>query len=185
MGKVLVDMSMSLDGFIAGVDDDGGGLHNWYFGSEDEKDKAIVAESIQTIGSIMMGRRSYEMGNQYDGYVDNPYQVPHFILSHSVPDTLAKGFTDFTFVTDGVESLVRQAKQAAGDKDAVIGGGADLVQQCLAAGLVDEIQIHLVPILLGKGLRLFDGIPSNAIEMEIIWVIVSSAVTHIKYRVVK
>ncbi len=185
MGKVILDMAMSLDGFIAGLNDEDGGLHNWYFApanDNDDPNKQIIDGLINSIGAIVMGRRSYEMGNQFDGYVDNPYKVPHIILTHQPPQTLPKGETEFTFVTDGIQSAITQAIAAAGDKDVVIGGGANITQQALKAGLVDEICIHLIPVLLGEGIRLFD---KTLTEIEVTQVIPTPNVTHISYRVIK
>jgi len=184
MGKVLLDMAMSLDGYLARPHDEDGGLHNWYF-SPAPKSAAVIEELINTSGVIVMGRRAYDIGDRYDGYVDNPYKVPHFVLTHNVPEKPAKGETSFTFVTEGIESILKQAKAAAGDKDVVIGGGADIAQQCLKAGLIDEIQIHLVPVLLCEGLRLFEHIGTESIELEQTRVIESTGVTHLKFRVVK
>jgi len=184
MGNVILDMAISLDGFIVGANDEDGGLHNWYFAPA-PKSAAVIEELIHTSGAIVMGRRAYDMGDRYDGYVDNPYKVPHFVLTHRVPQQAAKGETSFTFVTEGIESILKQAKAAAGDKDVVIGGGATIAQQCLKAGLIDEIQIHLVPVLIGDGIRLFEHIGAESIELEQTRVIESAGVTHLKFRVVK
>jgi dihydrofolate reductase len=108
------------------------------------------------------------------------------VLTHTERELLAKdGGTTFTFVTDGVESAVEQAKAAAGDKDVGIGGGASVAQQCLRAGLLDELQIHVAPLLLGGGVRLFDDLGSEQIELEPTRVIESPGVTHLRYRVVR
>ncbi|MCI0712099.1 MAG: dihydrofolate reductase family protein [Chloroflexi bacterium] len=148
MGKVILDMSISLDGFICDPDEGDGGLHDWYFAPSDT-DKAVIEEVIYSTGAIIMGRRTYNLGDQYDGWADNPYRVPHLVLTHRIPEKPAKGDTEFIFVTDGIESLMQQAKAAAGDKDVVIGGGANLTRQVIKAGLIDNIQLHLVPVLFG------------------------------------
>jgi dihydrofolate reductase len=188
MAKVVLDMSMSLDGFIAGPNDDDAGLHDWFFqdfGAQTGKSREVIDEGIKTTGAIVMGRRTYDQGDRQDGFVDTPYHVVHFVLSQEVPEKVAKGSTTFLFVTDGIENALTQAKAAAGDKDVVVGGGADIAQQYIKAGLLDEIQIHLVPVLLGEGRRLFDHLGTEHIELERTRVIESPGVTHLWFRVVK
>ena len=133
-----------------------------------------------------MGRHAYDMANgDFTGY---EFQVPIFVLTHHVPAKAAKGENGnlkFNFITDGIESAIEKAKAAAGDKNVVIGGGANTAQQYLKAGLLDEIQIHLVPVLLGKGKRLFDQLGTEHIELESTRVIESPDVTHLRFRVVK
>ena len=180
MGKAVLDMAMSLDGII-----NNDRLYDWYFSDENTKSAAIITEIIDTTGAIVMGRGAYDNGDKQDGFVDNPYKVPHFVVTHHGPEKPAAGTTRFTFVSDGIESALQQAKLAARDKDVAIGGGANIAQQYLRAGLVDEIQIHLVPVLLGDGIRLFDPLDKQSIELEVIRVIESDKVTHIKYRVLK
>ena len=182
MAKVLLDMAMSLDGFIAGPNDEDHGLHNYFFSPADPT-KEVIDEGFRTTGTIIMGRRSYEVGAAQDGFEDNPYQVPTFILTHRLPEKVAKGAGTFVFVTEGVESALEQAKAAAGDKYVVVGGGANIAQQYLNAGLVDEIQIHLIPILLDQGIRLFDQIGIEQIELETTRVIESTSVIHLRFRV--
>ncbi len=188
MAIVLLDMAMSLDGFIAGPDDEPGGLHDWFFppsGSVTAGDAEVIDESIKTTGAIVMGRRTYDLGDKVDGFVDTPYRVGHFVLSHDVPEQVAKGGTTFTFVTDGIESALEQAKAAAGDRNVAVGGGASIAQQYIEAGLIDEIQIHLVPVLLGDGIRLFEHLDTEHIELERTRVIESPFATHLRFRVVK
>jgi dihydrofolate reductase len=180
MGKVVLDMAMSLDGIV-----DNDSLYNWYFSSENTKSAAVIAEIIDTTGAILMGKRAYDQADAVDAYLDNPYRVPHFVVTHHIPAKVAAGTTRFTFVTDGIESALQQAITAAGNKDVTIGGGANIARQYLKAGLVDEIQIHLVPVLLGSGSRLFDQIGTQPIELESVRVIESTHVTHLKYRVIK
>ena len=184
MGKVIVDMSMSLDGFIAGPNDEDGGLHDYFFSPSGDTAQ-VVEEGIKTTGAIIMGRRSYDLGDQFDGFVSTPYKVPHFVLSHTVPEKPAKGETAFIFVTDGIQSALTQAKAAAGDKDLVIGGGAHIAQQFISAGSIDELQIHLVPVLLGEGLRLFDHICGKLVHLEKTSGVDAPDVTHLTFRVVK
>lgn len=184
MGKVLLDMAMSLDGFVAGPGDADAGLHQWFFSPTDEG-QAIIDEINQSMGAIIIGKRTYTIGDEYDGFVDNPHKVEHFVLTHEVPPTLPKGDTKFTFVTDGVHNALQQARAAAGDRVIGIGGGASNAQQFLKAGLVDEIQIHLVPVLAGGGIRLFENLGAEAIALEQIRVIKSTDVTHLRYRVIR
>jgi dihydrofolate reductase len=183
MGKVVLDMAISLDGFVAGPNDEDGGLHDYFFSPSPET-AAVIAEGIQETGAIIMGRRTYNLGDQYDGFADTPYKVPHLVLSHSTPAKPTKGETKFIFVPDGIELALAQAQGAAGAGDVVIGGGANIAQQFLAAGLIDQIQLHLVPKLLGQGLRLFDTQypPKN---LERTHIVAAPDVTHITYRVLR
>jgi len=184
MPKVLLDMAMSLDGFISGPNGEDHGLHNYFF-SPVGPTLEVIEEGFKTTGTILMGRRTYEIGAAQDGFVDDPYQVPTFVLTHQVPETIAKGAASFIFVTDGIESALEQAKVVTGERDIVIGGGADIAQQYLNAGLLDEIQIHLVHTLLGNGVRLFDHLQQSHVELEKIGTIDSTGVTHLRFRVVK
>jgi dihydrofolate reductase len=182
--KVILDMAMSLDGFIAGANDEDGGLHNYFF-SPSEATARVIEDGFKTTGTIIMGRRSYDIGAQQDGFADNPYRVPTFIVSSSTPATRSKGAEDFVFVTDGIESALNQAKAVAGEREVIIGGGALIAQAYLKAGLVDELYIHLVPLLLGKGKLLFNNLGNIPINLEVMDVIEASDVNHIRYRVVK
>jgi dihydrofolate reductase len=203
MGKVFVDITMSLDGFVAGPNDgpelglgEGGErLHEWVFGlaswrephglegGERSRDSEILEEAIANTGSVVIGRRMFDNAK---GWGDNPpFHVPVFVLTHEPRETQAKeGGTTFTFVTDGIESALAQAKAAAGEKDVSIGGGASTIQQSLQAGLVDEMQIHVVPLLLGGGIRLFDDGGTVGVELELTRVVESPHVTHLRYRIV-
>ena len=182
MSKVILDMAMSLDGFIAGPDDADIGLHNWFF-SPSPADQQIIDE-INEAGAIIIGKRTYTIGDEYDAFVDNPHPVEHFVLTHEVPQRLPKGDTGFTFVTDGVASAITQARAAAGDRVVAVGGGASNAQQCLNAGLIDEIQIHLVPVIAGEGIPLFANLEKPPV-LEQTRVVESPAATHITYRVIK
>lgn len=184
MSKLILDMAVSLDGFVAGKNDADAGLHNWYF-SPSTRNKELIDDLITTTGAIIMGRRSYDMGDEYDGFVDNPYQVPHFVITHNPPTSVAKGTTQFIFVTDGIKNLVSKAKDLADTKNVIFGGGANVAQQLLKAGLLDEIHIHLVPILLGEGISLWDDLGIEPIQLENIQVIETKDVTHLKFRIVK
>jgi dihydrofolate reductase len=195
---------MSLDGFVAGPDDrpglglgrGGERLHEWITGLESWRerhglaggqtnpDTDVLEEAFTNVGAIVVGRRMYDNA---EGWGENPpFHVPVFVLTHHPQDMVAKeGGTTFTFVTDGIESALNQAKAAAGAKDVAVGGGANTIQQFLGAGLLDELQIHLVPILLGDGVRLFADLDPGQVELERVRVIDSPDVTHLKYRTVR
>jgi dihydrofolate reductase len=214
MTELRLDISMSLDGLIAGpnrtveqpLGDGGMQLHEWIFGlaswreqhgigdgGETGPDDDIVKEQLAQPGAVLMGRRMFSGGEgaweddpMAEGWWGDtpPFRMPVFVLTHHARETLTmKGGTSFTFVTDGVESALEQARAAAGDKDVAVAGGANLVQQCLRAGLLDELQVHIAPVLLGRGVRLFDG--GEQANLEIARVVDSPTVTHVKYRVLK
>ena len=202
-GKVVVDITMSLDGFIAGPNDgpdnglgDGGDrLHEWVYdlaswrephglsGGETNRDSEIMDESFQRLGAVVVGRRMFDNAG---GWGDNPpFHMPVFVLTHEGREELVKeGGTTFTFVTDGVESALKQARAAAGGKDVGVAGGANTIQQFVKAGLLDELQVHIAPLMLGGGIRLFDQMDPG-IQLECTRVIESPRVTHLRYRVVK
>lgn len=205
MSKVIVDMGMSLDGFIAGPNggpqnpqgDGGTSIHQWVYdlegwrerqslaGGKTNRDDEVVKESIARVGAYMMGRRMFDEG-EVNWPDPPPFRAPVFVLTnHSREPWVREGGTTFTFVTDGIESALEQAKAAAGEKDIRVAGGANVIQQVIEAGLLDEIQIHLAPVLLGDGVRLFDRVGKEHIELESASVIESPKVTHLGYRVVK
>lgn len=212
MARVIVALTMSLDGFIAGATDgaaqsEGEGvdrLFRWYFAGDTpirqyqdaarrgvpvppfalaRSNATVFEELIDSGGAVVTGRRTYDMTNGWDGNGPLP-GLPLFVVTHHVPDVVPHGESTYTFVTDGVESAVAQAKAAAGDKDVSL-MGASIPQQCLRAGLLDEVQIHLVPVLLGAGVRLFDHLGTDAIELETVRVVDGPGVTHLRFRVVK
>lgn len=186
MARVVVDMAMSLDGFVSGPDGEDAGLHDWFFppsGEGNAVDTGVVEESIGTAGAILMGRRTYDLGERVAGFAGTPYRVPHFVLSHGEPQELPEGAPPFTFVPDGIESAVERARAAAGERNVVIGGGPDVARQSMEAGLVDEIGIHLVPVLLGGGTRLFEGSAARRIRLEPTETLVSPFATHLRFRV--
>jgi dihydrofolate reductase len=212
MGKVVFDISSSLDGFVAGpnpslelpLGEGGERLHVWALrlaswrerhgepGGATGADDEVVAGGLAGTGAVLMGRRMFSGGDgpwegdpNADGWWGDepPFRVPVFVLTHHSREPLAKRGTTFTFVTDGVESAVEQARAAAGDRDVAVGGGASVAQQVLGAGLLDELEIHLVPILLGGGTRLLDDLDPG-IRLERVRVVDSPAVTHLRYRVV-
>jgi dihydrofolate reductase len=182
MGKVTANMSMSLDGFIAGPKDDVDRLHEWMFPPKGNYQE-IAAEMFENVGAVIMGRQMFNAGEQPWGN-DPPFHMPVLVLTHEAREKATReGGTTFTFVTDGIESALKQARAITGDKDVLIAGGASAGQQYLRAGLLDEIQIHLIPVLLGEGIRLFDNANDNPIELETISVIESPGVTHLRFRV--
>jgi dihydrofolate reductase len=204
MGKVRTGHSTSLDGFIAGPNDgperplgEGGErLLAWYSGGDTEyrlpgtemvfevspQSAELLRETRRTTGALVTGRRTFDITKGWGGR--HPLDVPVFVLTHTVPQEWVSEGSPFTFVTDGLESAVEQAKAVAGDKDVAV-GAASIVQQCIRAGLLDEIHLDLVPVLLGGGVRLFDHLGAGPIELESTRVIEGAGVTHLTFRVVK
>src|SRR5215203_1679138 len=204
MGKVSVGLSMSLDGFIAGPNDgpesplgDGGErLFAWYSCGDTDYElpgtemvfkvspasAELLREAHSKMGAFVTGRRTFDITNGWGG--SPPLGVPTFVVTHTVSQEWVYEGSPFTFVTDGVQSAVEQAKEVAGDKDVAV-GAASIVQQCIRAGLLDEIHIYLVPVLLGNGVRLFDHLGTGPIELESTEVIEGAGVTHLTCRVVK
>jgi dihydrofolate reductase len=205
MSKVIVDMGMSLDGFVAGpnagphnnLGDGGMRIHRWVYdleawrerqglaGGKTNLDDKVVKETFARVGAYVMGRRMFDEGEV--GWPDPPpFGAPVFVLTHHEREPwFRQGGTTFTFVTDGIESALEQARAAAGDKDVRIAGGANAVGQFLRAGLIDEMQIHLAPVLLGEGVRLFERTGSKRVELEKTRIIDSPRVTHLGYRILK
>jgi dihydrofolate reductase len=192
MAQVLLEITMSLDGYVAGPDASledplgvgGMALHDWAVrlaawraehgmeGGEEGPDGELVRATLARSGSVVMGRRMFSSGsgpweddpNAGGWWGDEPpFHVPVFVVTHHAREPLVLGDTTFTFV-DGVESAVEQARTAAGERDVHISGGADVAQQCLRAGLVDELLLHVAPVLLGSGRRLFDGVGPLALQ---------------------
>jgi dihydrofolate reductase len=211
VSSVTCQISISLDGFVAGpnqsidnpIGEGGMRLHEWAFataswreqhglaGGEPNADADVIDEVFEGVGAYVMGRKMFGGGDgpwdeTWTGWwgEDPPYHVPVYVLTHHRREPLAmQGGTTFTFVTDGIESALEQAQTAAGDKDIAIAGGASAVQQYLAAGLLDELYLHIVPIVLGSGERLLENVGDPTLEP--VKVIASPAVTHVKYRVVR
>lgn len=182
MAKVIAGMTVSLDGF---VNDRDGGLGRLYPDHAAWRESEAGRAAIRATGAVVMGRRAYEMGSDYTGY---EFQVPIFVLTHRAPERAAKGENDrlrFTFVGDGIGSAVRRAKAAAGEKDVVVLGGASTVQQTLRAGLADELHVDVRPVLLGGGLRLFEGLDGASLELERIAVRESPLTTDLRFRVLR
>lgn len=204
MGKVTAGLTMSLDGFIAGPNDgpehplgEGGmRLFDWYSSGDTEyvvpsggmtfEVSAQSAEMLRgvfsSIGAIVTGRRTFDITNGWGGR--HPLDVPVFVLTHEKPEGWDYEGSPFTFVTDGVESAVEQARRVAGERPVAV-GAASLVQQCLKAGLLDEVHVDLVPVLLGGGVRFFDNLGDDHVELERTELIEAPDVTHLTFRVVK
>ena len=183
MGRVIVGATMSLDWFM---NDRNGDVIRLYQDFEALRRTEMLQEEIRTTGAVVMGRRAYDMAE--GDLTDYEYQVPIFVLTHHVPEQAVKGVNDqltLTFVTDGIQSAIEKAKAAAGDKHVMVVGGANTAQQCLRAGLVDEIHMGLVPILLGEGLRFFEPLANEQLELERTRVFESPTRTDLWFRVVK
>lgn len=192
MARVQFEISMSLDGLITGPDPgveypmgrDGERLHDWMFDRRTDEDIRIRDELYARTGAIVIGHGMFELG--YEPWGDPPpFRMPVYVLTHEPRAPMPmQGGTTYTFVSDGIESAVAQARADAGDKDVGIWGGANVFQQYLDAGLIDEIQIHLVPVVLGAGVRLFEGLHTGRIELERTDVIETPAATHLRFTVV-
>src|SRR5688572_23272393 len=166
MGKIILGMTMSIDGFI---NDRNGSVEALYPDLAALQDTEPLRKSIQNTGAVVMGRNSFAMAEDPDWFAGNyEYQVPIFVLTHQPPKRHPRetGTLTFTFVTDGIASAIRQAKAAAGDKDVTVIGAASTAQQCLKAGLADELHIDIMPVFLGGGLRPFESIDEGQIQLE-------------------
>ena len=210
MTRVRFRIAMSLDGFVAGPDQSvndpigvgGMRLHEWVFplrawremagmeGGEAGESNAVVEESLANLGATVMGRNMFggqpgpwRTADPWNGWwgPNPPYHHPVFVLTHHPREPLElEGGTTFTFVTDGIEAALARARRAAGGKDVSLAGGAQAARQFLAAGLVDEMEIHLVPTLLGHGERLFEGVGDDLHGLELVRTVATPAVTHLK-----
>ncbi|MBK3558535.1 dihydrofolate reductase family protein [Streptomyces sp. MBT56] len=199
-GRVTCDLSVSADGYSAGLDqseqrpfgEDGGDgwgdrLHSWMFATPELRQAEL--DRLETVGAFIMGRNMFgpvrgTWDRDWKGWWgDNPpYHAPVFVLTHHPRDPQPMdGGTTFHFVTDGIESALRRAREAAGDRDVSIHGGARTINQYLTAGLIDELRLHIVPFTLGAGTRLFDGVPP--LDLEQVETRTGDAVTHVTYRV--
>jgi dihydrofolate reductase len=188
MGRVTSDISMSLDGFITDPHEsteDPGRLHDWMFDSKTDADAAIVDETYTSTGAVIVGKRMFDLG--FEPWGDPPpFGMPVFVVTHEVREPLPmRGGTTYTFVTDGIETALRQARAAAGDRNVGIWGGANVMRQYLKAGLLDEMQIHLIPLLLGGGVRLFEDLGPDRIELRRSSSIETPSATHLRFEVVK
>jgi dihydrofolate reductase len=204
MAKVTYDVSVSLDGFTTGPNDSpelglgegGERLHEWLFdlaswremhgreGGERGPESDLLEESFSGTGAVVIGKRMFANAERPWGE-EPPFHMPVFVVTHEERRPLEKGETTFHFVTEGVERAIALARDAAGEDDVAIGGGSSVATQALAAGLLDEFQLHIVPVTLGGGVRLFEGLPERQIELEPTRVLDTGGVTHIRYRVAK
>jgi dihydrofolate reductase len=214
MARLTLNISMSLDGYVAGpnptleepLGEGGEQLHEWgvavaawrerhgLSGGERNVDDDVMKEIIDSVGATVMGRKMFSGGSgpweddpRADGWWGDepPFRHAVFVLTNHARETVTKqGGTTYTFVTDGIESALAQARAAAGDKDVAVAGGADVAQQYLAAGLLDELQVHVAPVLLGGGVRLFGDGATGRLERTRL-VESPSGVTHLRYRPVK
>lgn len=194
MSKVILDISMSLDGFVARANDDPGPIHDWLFAGDTVSpdndffktagaSAEVLNETIRTTGAIIVGRRLYDLTGGWEG--THPLgDGPIFVVTHSQPDTVPRGPTSFTFI-QGVQAAVERAEQAAGNRNVSVIGGASVARQCLVAGLLDEIQIHLADVFLGEGIRLFDHPIGHQVSLEQTRVLEAPGVTHLRYRVLR
>jgi dihydrofolate reductase len=215
MSKLRCHISISLDGFVAGpnqseenpLGEGGERLHDWVVplaawrrshgrqGGEVNESTRVFEEAVENIGAAVMGRNMFgPIGGgawgdeQWTGWWGDepPYHYPVFILTHHPRDAVVmKGGTTFHFVTDGIESALDQAKEAAGGKDVMLWGGGQVAQQYLAAGLLDELELHVVPVVLGGGSRLFDNLRDAEVQLEQVRAVGAPGVAHLKYRSVK
>jgi dihydrofolate reductase len=194
MSKVTSNISMSLDGFItdpkasvgtALEGNDPGRLSDWQFDAKTETDAAIVDELFASTGAVLMGKRMFDVG--FEPWGDPPpYHMPVFIVTHKAREPLPmQGGTTYTFVTDGIEAALKLARAAAGSKNVGVWGGADIMRQYLKAGLLDEMHIHLVPLVLGGGVRLFEGLDPGEIELRRTSAIETPGATHFRFDVLK
>jgi len=210
MAKLRLDISISLDGYVAGPNPSeenplgigGEQLHEWAIGleawrkphglegGEVNESTEFLEASQANVGATVMGRNMFGGegswdANPWDGWwgEEPPFHMPVFVLTHHEREPLVKTCTTFTFVTEGIDSALEQAREAAGGKDVALAGGADVAQQFLRAGLVDEMQLHVAPVLLGGGTRLLDNLEGAHFELECTRVVAAPGVTHLKYRI--
>ncbi|HEV7770327.1 MAG TPA: dihydrofolate reductase family protein [Solirubrobacterales bacterium] len=210
MAKLRFEISISLDGFVAGpnqsvehpLGEGGEQLHEWVValeawrrrhgreGGEVNASSGIIEEALDNVGATVMGRGMFGGGpgpwgdEPWQGWWgdDPPFHTPVFVLTHHPREPLPKqGGTTFYFVSDGIEAALEQAKEAAGGRDVHLGGGADVAQQYLKAGLIDELRLNLVPILLGDGARLFDSLAPGDFQLQLDRVLDAPGVTHLRY----
>jgi len=200
--KIVTALSTSLDGFIAGANDGqdhplgigGERLFEWFSDGDTPSryypsfkmsaaSAAFFDEGVSTVGCVITGRRTYDIANAWGGSGPLP-GVPLFVLTHHVPESVPAGEPPYTFVTSGIEDAVEQARSAANGKDVAL-MGAKAVQQCLRAGLLDEVTMHLIPVTLGQGVRLLEDQESRTVEFALVKVVPAPGVTHLTYRVVK
>ncbi|MCE1199016.1 MAG: dihydrofolate reductase family protein [Marinilabiliales bacterium] len=205
MGKIIFDSGISLDGFFAGEDRGphnpmggvSGLIHQWMFrqkafwrhlqmegGAEYGPDSKRIEEVIARTGAYIMGKRMFEEGMA--GWPEDLFAADVYVLTHEQRDPLVqKGGTTFHFITDGIESALEKARQSAGEKDIRIQGGANVIQQFLRAGLIDEFYLHISPVFLGRGIRLFEGIDRDLYDLQLLEAVPTDLTTHLRYQLTK
>jgi dihydrofolate reductase len=192
MAKVIFDISMSLDGFMTAANrrpeepmgDGGQRLVEWAFG-EDPRDREVLSNGVSGLGAVICGRRTYESSLPWwgDDGPTGPARIPVFVVCHDAPgDAPERGV--YSFVTGGIEQALELAREAAGERYVTVMGGAETGQQYIKAGLVDELSIHLVPVLFGSGTRMFEGVGDEHLHLENIGSVQTPAATHLRFRVV-
>jgi dihydrofolate reductase len=187
MRKVILDITVSLDGFSAGpnitpilpMGENGIRLHDWIFGLKSDQDSKILSETVENSGAVIVGGSTYHIAIDGAWGGETPFSVPAFVLTTNVP---LHGKSGFTFVTDGIERALMLARAAAGEKNVWVMGGANIIQQYLKTGLFDELHLHIAPLLLGNGTRLFEQNGNDLIELENIETIKTAGATHFKFR---
>lgn len=188
MTKVFLNLTMSLDGYSAGpnvteavpMGEGGEQLHEWLFDAKTDRDAEVMNQTSGTAGAVIVGGHTYAVGIKDAWGGETPFEVPAFVLVEEVPEVAVEGFT---YVTDGIESALRQARDAAGNRNVWVMGGPNVAQQYIKAGLLDELQITIAPLLLGDGLRLFEH--TGPAKLKHVSVTQPPAATHIVYEVVK
>ncbi len=205
MSKIIFDSAISLDGFFAGDNPSpsnpmggvSGKLHQWMFrqkafwkhikvegGKEDGADGRLIDKVFERTGAYIMGKRMFEEGEVT--WAEDLYEADVYVLTHEKREPwVQKGSTTFYFINNGIENALEKAKQSAKGKDIRIQGGANTIQQFLNAGLVDEFFIHIAPVFLGSGIRLFDGIDNDQYDIQIVDVIPSDLTTHLRYKLMR
>jgi dihydrofolate reductase len=195
MGAIVADITVSLDGFVTGPGPDlehglgrgGEPLHYWAFAADDDVDAAVLTESTAPTGAVVMGRRTFDFVDGPNGWSEaagyapgRAFRPPVFVVTHSVPEH-RRLTTQFTFVTDGLAAAISAARAVAGDKNVAVMGGADVVRQSVRQGLADRLRLHIAPLLLGSGTRLFEGGPPQELIQE--GVQASAHAVHVTYRI--
>jgi dihydrofolate reductase len=188
MEKVIVSISISLDGFLAGpsisvdnpLGEGGDEVHKWMFLTKTKTDEKILNGIFESTGAVIAGGHTYKTAISKGWGNSNPFAVPVYVITHQIPKKRVKGFT---YITEGIKKALAEAKVTAGTKNVLVMGGADIVQQYLNAGLVDELNIQLVDIFLGRGTRLFDNINTDKIKLEQVTSVASTGVTHLMYKI--
>jgi len=178
---------MSLDGFIAGAQDDIRPLHDWIWDGRSNEQVGIIEQSLKNTGAVVMGRRTFDIVDNSEAWIysdGSPFRLHVFVLTHEKQNREGKNSQPYTFISKGIKTALKAAHEKAGSKNIFV-MGADVTQQFIRAGLIDEIQVHLIPILLGKGIRLFEHLGNKKIELQKIGSNESSGVTHLKFRVIK